>query len=146
MDTLFPFKWRHFEGDVMPLCVRCYLRYALSYRDVEELAREQGLLVDHATVFRPVQRYASELDKWCRPSLRATNDSNRVDGTYIKITMQRCYLYRAVNSTHRTVASTSCWDWLHNKCSPSLSSRSKRFLHHYRKSIGRSVLSSTRYR
>jgi hypothetical protein len=41
MDTLFPFKWRHFEGDVMPLCVRWYLRYALSYHDVEELARER---------------------------------------------------------------------------------------------------------
>jgi IS6 family transposase len=35
MDTLFPFKWRHFEGNVMPLCVRWYLRYALSYRAVE---------------------------------------------------------------------------------------------------------------
>jgi hypothetical protein len=41
MDTLFPFKWRHFEGDVMPLCVRWYLRYGLSYRDVKELARER---------------------------------------------------------------------------------------------------------
>lgn len=44
MDTLFPFKWRHFEGDVMPLCVRWYLRCALSYRDVEELARERGAI------------------------------------------------------------------------------------------------------
>ena len=42
MDTLFPFKWRLFEGDVMLLCVRWYLRYALSYRDVDELAREWG--------------------------------------------------------------------------------------------------------
>jgi hypothetical protein len=42
MDTPSPFKWRHFEGDVILLCVRWYLRYALSYRDVEELALERG--------------------------------------------------------------------------------------------------------
>jgi transposase-like protein len=69
MDSLSPFEWRHFEGNVMPLCVRWYLRYALSYRDVEEFARERGLMMDHTTVFRSVQRYASELDRWCRPSL-----------------------------------------------------------------------------
>jgi IS6 family transposase len=60
MDSLFPVKWRHFEGDVMPLCVRWYLRYALSSRDVEELARERGLSLDHTTAFRWVPRYASE--------------------------------------------------------------------------------------
>ena len=54
MDTLSPFEWRHFEGNVMPLCVRWYLRYALSYRDVEEFARERGLSMDHTTVLRSV--------------------------------------------------------------------------------------------
>jgi len=70
------------------LCVRWWLRYALSYRDVEELARERGLSVDHTMVFRWVQRYAPELDRRCRPHLRATNDSYRVDETYIKIKKQ----------------------------------------------------------
>jgi transposase, IS6 family len=103
MDTPSPFKWRHFEGDMILLCVRWYLRYALSYRDVEELARERGLSVDHTTVFRWVQRYAPELDKRCRPHLRATNDSYRVDETYIKIKKHWYYLYRAVDSTGATL-------------------------------------------
>jgi transposase, IS6 family len=103
MDTPSPFKWRHFEGEIILLCVRWYLRYALSYRDVEELARERGLSVDHTTVFRWVQRYAPELDKRCRPHLRATNDSYRVDETYIKIKKHWYYLYRAVDSTGATL-------------------------------------------
>jgi IS6 family transposase len=103
MDTPSPFKWRHFEGDMILLCVRWYLRYALSYRDVEELARERGLSMDHTTVFRWVQRYAPELDRRCRPYLRATNDSYRVDETYIKIKKRWYYLYRAVDSTGATL-------------------------------------------
>jgi transposase, IS6 family len=103
MDTPSPFKWRHFEGEMILLCVRWYLRYALSYRDVEELALERGLSVDHTTVFRWVQRYAPELDRRCRPHLRATNDSYRVDETYIKIKKQWSYLYRAVDSSGATL-------------------------------------------
>jgi transposase, IS6 family len=103
MDTPSPFKWRHFEGEMILLCVRWYLRYALSYRDVEELVRERGLSVDHTTVFRWVQRYAPELDQRCRPHLRATNDSYRVDETYIKIKKQWYYLYRAVDSSGATL-------------------------------------------
>jgi IS6 family transposase len=103
MDTPSPFKWRHFEGEMILLCVRWYLRYALSYRDVEDLARERGLSVDHTTVFRWVQRYAPELDRRCRPYLRATNDSYRVDETYIKIKKCWYYLYRAVDSTGATL-------------------------------------------
>jgi transposase, IS6 family len=73
------------------------------YRDVEELARERGLSVDHTTVFRWVQRYAPEVDRRCRPYLRATNDSYRVDETYIKIKKRWVYLYRAVDSTGATL-------------------------------------------
>ena len=65
--------------------MRWSLRYALSYRDVEELLRERGVWVDHTTVSRWVQRYAPELDQRSRPSLQATNNSYRVDETYIKI-------------------------------------------------------------
>jgi transposase, IS6 family len=103
MNTPSPFKWRHFEGEMILLCVRWYLRYALSYRDVEELARERGLSVDHTTVFRWVQRYAPALDQRCRPHLRATNDSYRVDETYIKIKKQWYYLYRAIDSSGATL-------------------------------------------
>jgi transposase, IS6 family len=98
MDTPFPFKWRHVEGEVIRLCVCWYLRYALSDRDVEELARERGLSVDHTTVCRWVHRYAHELDRRCRPQLNATTDSFRVEETYIKIKKQWCDLYRAVDS------------------------------------------------
>ena len=59
------FKWRYFQADIILCAVRWYLRYALSYRDVEELMRERGVWVDHTTVFCWVQRYAPELDKQC---------------------------------------------------------------------------------
>ncbi len=45
-----PFKWRHFEPGIILLCVRWYLRYSLSYRDLEEIMRERGLAVDHSTI------------------------------------------------------------------------------------------------
>ena len=97
------FKWRHFEADIILCAVRWYLRYALSYRDVEELLRERGIAVDHTTVFRWVQRYAPELDQRCRPHLSLTNDSYRVDETYIRVKKQWHYLYRAVDSQGQTL-------------------------------------------
>jgi IS6 family transposase len=97
------FKWRHFEADIILCAVRWYLRYALSYCDVEELLRERGVWVDHTTVYRWVQRYALELDRRCRSYLRATNDSYRVDEMYIKINKQWCYLYRAVDAGGATL-------------------------------------------
>ena len=47
-----PFKWRHYQAEIILLCVRWYLRYALSYRDLEEILRERGPTVDHTTIFR----------------------------------------------------------------------------------------------
>jgi transposase, IS6 family len=47
-----PFKWRHFEGPIILLCVRWYLRYCLSYRDLEEMMAERGLNLDHTTIYR----------------------------------------------------------------------------------------------
>ncbi len=84
MNQQNPFKWRHFEAEIILLCVRWYLRYSLSYRDLEEMMLERGLQVDHTTIYRWVQRYAPELDKRCRPHLKACNDSWKVDETYIK--------------------------------------------------------------
>src|SRR5947208_9289887 len=103
MDQQNPFKWRHYEADIIVLCVRWYLRYSLSYRDLEEMMRERGLHVDHTTIYRWVQRYAPELDKRCRPHLKATTDSWRVDETYIKIKKAWMYLYRAVDSEGNTL-------------------------------------------
>src|SRR3984957_6126872 len=71
------FKWRQFEPEVILLAVGWYLRFSLSYRDVEELLVERGLSVDHVTVWRWVQRYAPEIQRRLRPRLRPTNDSWR---------------------------------------------------------------------
>ena len=98
------FKWRHFESEIILLCMRWYLRYSLSYRDLEEMMLERGLHVDHTTIFRWVQRYAPELEKRCRPHLKPCNDSWKVDETYIKIKKVWMYLYRAVDSEGKTLA------------------------------------------
>ncbi len=98
MTEQHPFKWRHFQSDLILLCVRWYLRYALSYRDLEEMMMERGLQVDHTTIYRWVQTYAPELEKRSRPHLKACNDSWRVDETYIKVKKEWVYLYRAVDS------------------------------------------------
>jgi IS6 family transposase len=103
MTEQHPFTWRHFEAEVILLCVRWYVPYALSYRDLEELMHERGLRVDHTTIYRWVQHYAPELDRRCRPHLKATTDSWRVDETYVKVKGTWIYLYRAVDSQGATL-------------------------------------------
>ncbi len=103
MNNQNPFKWRHDEADIILLCVRWYLRYSLSYRDLEEMMRERGLHVDHTTIYRWVQRYAPELEKRCKPHLNTTTDSWRVDETYVKVKKVWMYLYRAVDSQGNTL-------------------------------------------
>ncbi|BCL77582.1 IS6 family transposase [Ktedonobacteria bacterium brp13] len=103
MNQQSPFKWRHFQAAIILLCVRWYLRYALSYRDLEEMMLERGLHVDHTTIYRWVQRYTPELEKRSRPHLKAYNDSWKVDETYIKVRKVWMYLYRAVDSQGNTL-------------------------------------------
>jgi transposase-like protein len=97
------FTWRHLEVDIILCAVRWYLRSALRSRDIEELLRERGVWVDHTTVFRWGPRDAPELDRRCRPSLRAIQESYRVDATSIKITKPWHDLYRAVDSAGATL-------------------------------------------
>ena len=59
-------EWRQFEPEVILLAFGWYLRFSLSYRDVEELLAERGLLVDHVTIWRWVQRYAPEMERRLR--------------------------------------------------------------------------------
>ena len=80
-----------------------YLRFSLSYRDVEELLAERGLRADHVTVWRWVQRYGPEMEQRLRRRLKPTNDSWRVDETYIRVKGKWVYLYRAVDSTGATI-------------------------------------------
>src|SRR5260370_29850153 len=79
-----PFKGRQYPGEVIILCVRWYLRYPLSYEHVTELVAERGVEVDASCIWRWVQAYEPELNKRCRPHLKPTNKSYRIDETYIK--------------------------------------------------------------
>lgn len=97
------FKGRHFEQEIIVLCVRWYLRYRLSYRDLVEMMAERGVSIAHTTILRWVQRYAPEFDKrWNRFSVQA-GTSWRVDETYVRIRGQWAYLYRAVDASGKTV-------------------------------------------
>jgi len=97
------FKWRHFEPELILLCVRWYCRFQLSYRDVEEMMRQRGLSVDHSTVFRWVQRYAPAINQRMRQHLKMSGTSYRVDKTYIKVGKTFKYLYRAVYKDGQTI-------------------------------------------
>ena len=97
------FKWRQSEPAIILCAVRWYLRYSLSYRDVEELLEERGLDADHTTVWRWVLRYAPELDQRMRRHLKPTNKSWRVDETYVKVKGIWRYLYRAIDSAGATI-------------------------------------------
>jgi transposase-like protein len=103
MSTSAPFKWRHFLPEIILFNVRWYCRYSLSYRNLEEMMAERGVEVDHSTINRWVLKYAPELDKRIRPHLHPTNDSWRVDETYIQIKGEWKYLYRAVDSQGNTL-------------------------------------------
>ena len=74
------FKWRQTEPGLILCAVRWYLRYSLSFRDVEELLRERGLEADHTTIWRWVQHYGPELEERLRRHLKPTNRSWRVGG------------------------------------------------------------------
>src|SRR6201999_3268774 len=98
-----PFKGRQHPGELIVLCVRWYLRYPLSYEHVAELLGERGVEVDASCIWRWVQAYATELNKRCRPHLKPTSKSYRIDETYIKVKGQDRYLYRALDSTGQTI-------------------------------------------
>ena len=66
------FRGRHFADEIVVLCVRWYLRFSLSYRDLEEIKAERNLAVDHTTLWRWVQRYAPELNRRVRHELKPT--------------------------------------------------------------------------
>lgn len=97
------FKGRHFAPDIILLCMRWYCRYALSYRDLEEMMAERHLSVDHTTIYRWVQHYAPELDRrvqWCKPLQTKTW---YVDETYVKVRGEWMYLYRAIGDGGETL-------------------------------------------
>src|SRR5690242_16061548 len=86
-----------FPPEVIVVAVRWYLRFNLSYRDVEELLAERGVEVDHVTVFRWVQRFAPLLADAARFTRHAPGDRWYVDETYVKVNGAWRYVYRAVD-------------------------------------------------
>jgi transposase-like protein len=96
-------RGRHFDREVIILCVRWDLRLKLSLRDLVEMMAERGLSMAHTTIMRWVQRYAPEFEKRWRRFARAVGQSWRVDETYVKVRGEWRYLYRAADRAGRTV-------------------------------------------
>jgi IS6 family transposase len=86
-----------FPPEVITVAVRWYLRYGLSYRDVEELLAERGVEVGHVTVYRWVQRFAPLFAEAAVPCRHAPGDRWFVDESYLKVAGRWRYLYRAVD-------------------------------------------------
>ena len=97
------FKGRQFDQEIIVLCVRWYLRYKLSARDLVEMMAERGVVLVHTTILRWVQRYVPEFEKrWSRYA-RPVGGSWRCDETYIRVKGRWTYLYRAVDKVGQTV-------------------------------------------
>jgi transposase-like protein len=97
------FKGRKFDRSVILLCVRWYLAYNLSLKNLEEMMAERGISVDHATIGRWVVRYSPELLEQLNRRKRPISRKWRVDETYIKVRGRWMYLYRAIDSNGDTV-------------------------------------------
>src|SRR3954466_13170227 len=89
-----------FPPEVIVLAVRWYLRFGLSYRDLEELLAERGIEVDHVTLYRWVQRFTPLLVDAASPCRHAAGSRWFVDETYVKVAGRWRYLYRAIDQ-HR---------------------------------------------
>jgi transposase-like protein len=92
-----------FPSDVIVLAVRWYLRFGLSYRDVEELLIERGVEVDHVTIYRRVLRFTPLLVDAARPCRHRVGDRWQVDETYVKVAGQWRYVYRAIDQFGQVV-------------------------------------------
>ena len=99
----YAFKRLHYPVDIIAQCVRWYLAYALSLRNLEEMMAERGIHVDHSTLHRWVIRLVPLLDKLFRRHKRSGGRRWRMDETYIKIKGQWKYLYRAVDTSGQTI-------------------------------------------
>ena len=97
------FKGRHFDQEIVVLCVRWYLSYKLSYRDLVAMMGERDLVMAHTTILRWVQRYTPEFEKRWKRFAREVGGSWRMDETYVKVRGEWVYLYRAVGKAGKTV-------------------------------------------
>ena len=101
---MIDFKGHRYEKETILLCVRWYLTYPLSYRNLEEMMAERGVAVDHTNIYRWVQKFTPLLETRFRRGKKQPVDSSwRMDETYIRIKGQWKYLYRAVDKAGQTV-------------------------------------------
>jgi transposase-like protein len=99
------YRGRRFQNETIELCVRWYITYRLSYRDLVAMMAERGIVVSHTTIMRWVLRYVPEYEKrWARYA-RPVNSSWRMDETAVSVRGGRHYLYRAVDKRGKSVGS-----------------------------------------
>jgi transposase-like protein len=104
------YRRRRFQPEIIELCVRWYLTYRLSYRDLVEMMAERGVVISHSTILRWVQRYVPEFERrWSRYA-RGVHSSWRMDETAVSVRGGTRYLYRAVDKYGKTVDSLLCAD------------------------------------
>jgi len=97
------FKGRHFDQEIVVLCVRWYLSFKLSFRDLVAMMSERGIGIAHTTILRWVQHYTAEFQKRWERYARSVGGSWRMDETYIRVKGEWMYLYRAVDKAGKTV-------------------------------------------
>jgi transposase-like protein len=97
------FECRPFDREVTPSCVRCYLRFKLSLRDLVEMMSKRGRSIAHTTTMRWVRHCAPEFEKRWQLIAEEVGRSWRVAETYVKIRGEWCCLHRAVDRAGRTV-------------------------------------------
>jgi transposase-like protein len=93
------FKGLQFAAEVILWAVRWSLMFPVSYRDLELMLMDRGVEVDHSTIFRWIQAYGAEPEKWIRPHLRLSNGSWRVDETYVRVKGRWSYLYSCIGQS-----------------------------------------------
>ena len=99
------YRGRRFQTETIELCVRWYITYRLSYRDLVAMMAERGIIVSHTTIMRWVLRYVPKFEeRWARHA-RCVNSSSRMDETAIRIRGRSSYLYRAVDKYWNSVDS-----------------------------------------
>ena len=100
---MISFKGAHFPKDIILYAVFFYVRYGVSYRDLEEIMAERGVKVDHATLNRWVIDYSPLIAAEAKKRKRPVASSWRMDETYVKVKGQWVYLYRAVDKFGATI-------------------------------------------
>ncbi|MCB2111332.1 MAG: IS6 family transposase, partial [Rhodobacteraceae bacterium] len=100
---MIDFKGSHYPRDVILYAVYFYVRYAVSYRDVEEILLERGVRADHSTLNRWVVKYAPLVAEEAQKRKSATCRSWRMDETYIKVKGKWTYHYRAIDRDGKTL-------------------------------------------